>query len=83
MSFTVVWKPAAERELAELWLASSTRQEIRAAADSIDLQLARDPSNFGEEREGNQRIAIVVPLVVEFEVREKDRMVSVQAVRVC
>jgi hypothetical protein len=36
MKYTVVWKPSAEKRLAEIWMASSDRQRIADAADRID-----------------------------------------------
>lgn len=82
MSFIVIWKPSAERELTSLWLASRLRHVMRDAADKIDRELARDPMNYGESRGSNRRIAVEEPFVVEFEVREYDRTVYVNTVRI-
>ncbi len=82
MSFTVIWKPSAERELTSLWLASRLRHAMRDAADEIDRELARDPMNYGESRGSNRRIAVEKPFVVEFEVREGDRTVYVNTIRI-
>lgn len=81
MNFTVIWRPAAEQELTSLWLASRSKYGLRDAANEIDRALRCDPLNVGESRNANRRIAIEGPLVVEFEVREDDRVVLVTAVR--
>jgi hypothetical protein len=80
MKYTVVWEPAAERKLAELWNAGPDRADITMAADAIDRVLGRDASTQGEARDGNTRILIRSPLAVYFEVREADCLVSVYAV---
>jgi hypothetical protein len=77
MSFTVTWLPDAEAELAELWLAASDRERIRAAADQIDLQLRNDPTSVGESRARDRRILIVAPLVVTYRVRVADLIVQI------
>jgi hypothetical protein len=43
VSFTVVWRPSAERRLAELWINAPDRHALTAAADAIDSALKRDP----------------------------------------
>lgn len=80
MKYTVVWKPSAEAELARLWADATDRAALSAAADSVDGLLARDPEVRGESRQGSARIIVVQPLVVAFDVREDDRLVSVLSV---
>jgi hypothetical protein len=80
MNWTVVWQPAAEGRLAELWNGGPDRAAITAAANAIDRMLARDPLAAGEARTGAVRILIQPPLAVEFTVSEPDRLVSVYAV---
>jgi len=80
MTYTVLWKPAAEQQLARLWTEATNRGAVAAAADQIDALLARDPLNEGESRSPPTRILIVLPLAVNFRVREQDRIVQVQAV---
>lgn len=80
MSFTVVWNPSAERDLAELWMNSTDRESVAAAADEIDAGLRRDAPFQGESRGGNSRILVVPPLAILFDVNHDDRMVSVWAV---
>ena len=81
MSYTVIWKPAAEHELTALWLASRLRHLVNSAVDRIERQLASDPMSFGESRAVNRRIALESPLAVEFEVADEDRIVYVVTVR--
>ena len=59
MTFTVVWKPTAERLLTKMWLAAADRQSITNAADTIDALLRSDPLTVGESREGNSRLIYV------------------------
>lgn len=75
--YTVVWKPEAERELAEIWLAASDPGLIRHAADDIDAQLRLRPSEAGESRSGMDRILLSEPLGVENRVSDDDRLVRV------
>jgi hypothetical protein len=62
--WTVVWLPDAENELAELWINSSDRDRLTAAADQIDKILRHDPEAIGESRAHGRRILIVPPLAV-------------------
>ena len=80
MSYTVVWKPEAERELTALWLASRLRHLVNAAVNDVDRQLANNPKGVGESREGNRRIALESPLAFEFEVVDEELTVFVIAV---
>jgi hypothetical protein len=79
--FTVVWVPAAERELMELWLAGSNRADVNHAADEIDRRLAIDPLDEGESRSEGRRVLILAPLVVTYRVRNADKIVQVTHVR--
>ena len=47
MSYTVVWKPEAERELTALWLASRLRHLVNAAVNDVDRQLVNNPRVLG------------------------------------
>lgn len=81
MIYTVTWKPAAEEELARLWVASTDRQALASAADQIDRELREDPAHKGESRSGDARILILPPLQVTYRVLEEDRQVLVGAVK--
>ena len=81
MSYTVLWAPAAEAELASIWLAAKDRRPITTASRIADESLGEDPHSQGESREGTSRIMFVRPLALQFEVRPADRIVHVLAVR--
>ncbi len=50
MNFRVRWLRAARDQLATVWLVHSDRNSITTAAHRIDLLLANDPQNEGEDR---------------------------------
>jgi plasmid stabilization system protein ParE len=80
MSFTVIWRPTAQQRLARLWIDSSDRQAVTAAANDIDRFLKHDPLHHGESRFGSTRLLIHRPLAVYYDVSEDDRIVTVWAV---
>lgn len=80
MRYTVIWQPAAEQELANLWMNAEDRQAIAEAADEIDDLLHNDAHELGESKTGWTRRTFIPPLGVAFEVRQADRMVLVLAV---
>jgi plasmid stabilization system protein ParE len=80
MKYTVIWRPDAEDELAELWLAGPDRTEIAQAADQIDVVLGQNPLTAGESRGGGERVFFERPLGVVYRVSQDDRTVVVWAV---
>lgn len=80
MKYTVAWRPQAEQQLAALWLNAADRPRVAAAADAIDMLLAKDPQECGESRSGPTRILFVRLSVVLFEISEPDRIVYVTTV---
>lgn len=80
MKYTVLWTPAAEQELAAIWMDAPDRAAVTSAASSIDALLAENADRQGESRHGNLRIIFAPPLGVEFDVLEEDRIVYVLAV---
>jgi hypothetical protein len=80
MKYTVLWVPAAEQELAAVWMASANRTEVTAAARRIDVRLSKDPESAGESRENDRRILLAAPLGVLFRVSPDDRIVHVLTV---
>ncbi len=80
MNYTVVWRPAAERRLAQSWADADDRPAITKAADAIDSLLRSRPLHVGESRVQNIRILTVAPVSVYYDVHEDDRMVAVWAV---
>lgn len=81
MNFTVVWLPAAEAELTEVWMACEQRNLVSAAAGEIDRLLGGAPFEVGESRDGTTRVLISAPLVVTYQASEADRIVWVASVR--
>ena len=77
MTYTVLWVPGAERELAELWMDAPRRGEVSDAANAIDVRLRTAPDEEGESREQGRRILLVPPLGITFEVVPGDRTVRV------
>jgi hypothetical protein len=77
MSYTVVWVPAAEQELAQLWMDAAQRREVTQAAREIDYRLRFAPVEQGESRAHGRRILLVLPLGVTFEILPEDRLVRV------
>ena len=77
MSFTVVWKPDAEDDLADRWLTTVDRSAVADAANHLEQTLATDPLAAGESREGMTRVAFEGPLGVVYDVSEADRLVTV------
>ncbi len=80
MSFTVVWKPEAERRLATIWTDAIDRNAVSRAADAIDNALKNRPEILGESRSKGRRILLEEPLGVIFRVSPPDRMVTVLTV---
>lgn len=77
MTFGVNWVPAAERELAALWLGARDQQRITEGADRIDRFLRIGPTELGESRSRGRRIAFVDPLWIIFRVLPRERRVEV------
>ena len=77
MKWTVIWTPAAEQDLADLWTNAPDRTAIAAAADSIDAAKEHDPQSLGESRGSITRIAFETPLAVLFDVDVARRSVRV------
>ena len=80
MKYTVVWKPAAEAELAKLWMSARNRSEFTAAADSVENLLKYDPHAQGESRSAGTRLLILDLIAIRFTIIEDDRLVEVLSV---
>ena len=80
MNWTVIWRPSAEQQLAQLWVSAADRNAVTAAANQIDAELQHDPLSAGEARAGPTRILIVHPLAVYFDVDVAQHEVAVWAV---
>jgi hypothetical protein len=53
------------------------KSQLTASADGIDRELAKNPLDVGEAREGTSRILILAPLAVEYDVIMDDHKVIV------
>jgi hypothetical protein len=62
MKYTVIWKPAAEQKLADIWLQSTDRQAVTDAADRIDRLLKYSPGTVGKVRDRKRRFSRYVRL---------------------
>jgi hypothetical protein len=80
MTYTVLWIPPAEQNLATVWMDADDRDAVTSAAHTIDRLLARDPESVGEVRFDTVRTLSIAPLGVDYEVIEADRIVYVLAV---
>lgn len=80
MSWTVVWLPAAEQELAAVWMAAADRNAVTAASARLDRRLARRGPRVGESRSGGLRVAFAAPLGILFTVDRPARRVTVAQV---
>ena len=77
MNYTVVWTPAAENQLAAVWVASARQRAVTRAVEILDTRLAAGGPAVGESRSHGRRIAIEAPIGVIFEVDENTRTVRV------
>ena len=80
MRYTVIWKPEAERRLAELWMEADEPERLANASNLIERELATNPSAVGEQRIGSIRVVIVPPLGIYFKLNSEDRQVLVLTV---
>jgi hypothetical protein len=80
MSYTVVWEPTAEQELADIWMRAKDPAAVTSAAHQIDQLLGMDPLGEGESRDDPLRILFVEPLGVYYEVDQPGGRVEVRKV---
>ena len=66
MSYEVIWRRAAENELADIWMKSNDRGAINRASATLDRLLEHEGPNAGESRIGYWRIAHEAPLGIYF-----------------
>ena len=78
MTYAVIWRPSAERKLAEIWTSADDRQTVTDAANAIDALLRATPLEVGESRVVNIRILTVLPLSVYYDVHEECRAYAVR-----
>jgi plasmid stabilization system protein ParE len=80
MKYTVILTPAAEQDLARVWMNASDRNAVTAASHLIDRLLANDPEKQGAPRFDTVRTMSIPPLGVDYEIVEDDRIVYVLTV---
>ena len=76
MRYTLVWVPAADDELARIWMEAADRRAVTAATAEIDRLLKSKPLAVGEAYDDDRRLA-VDPLEVIYTVSPDDCMVRV------
>jgi hypothetical protein len=80
MKYTVIWRPEAIQELADIWMRSANRDAVSVATRRIDQHLREEVSNAGQTHYDPTRILIVPPLVALFEISNFDRQAVVLSV---
>lgn len=84
-SFRVIWRRRLiEHDLAGFVVSAMQHEgavEITRAMNEIDRLLAANPQAHGESRDEFERILIVPPLVVDYEVYEDEQVVYVLRAR--
>jgi hypothetical protein len=85
MNYNVVWKHSVIRRLAEIYVQLRQRGEptapLTAAVARLDQLLQTDPHTCGKSRADTERILIVSPLAVSFEVYQDEHVVFVMRLR--
>jgi hypothetical protein len=79
--FRVEWEPAAEDELARIWLRSSDPQAVTSAQAQADRLLARDPIKYGRHLSEGLYGIDVPPLMLTYTIDLKARLVEVTWIR--
>jgi hypothetical protein len=81
VSYRVIWRQRVKRRLDVLTFLTGERggspDRITRATEEIDRRLAADPANEGESRQENERVLVVHPLCVTFEVFETSQVVLI------
>lgn len=76
--YRVEWLQSALDELAEVWMRADAplRQAITQAAHIIEQRLRLNPDE-GESREGDERVFLLPPLGLVFEVDQPHRLITI------
>lgn len=81
MSYRVVWRRKLRQRLDLLAFLAHERGDfsgaIPRAIQEVELRLALAPNEEGESRSGNERVLVVTPLSVKYEVFEADETVLI------
>ena len=78
---TVVWVSDTEAELAEIWLASASRDRVTSASHAIDLALGQNAEAVGSPVAEGLIAYDQPPLRVLFEILDDDRLVRILKVK--
>jgi len=81
MTYTVVWTPSAEDELAEIWNQAADQQAVADASNRIDRLLRRNPLDLIEPVHEGLFSFVAEPLAILLEVEPDDRLVRVVQVK--
>lgn len=81
MSYTVAWDHRALDELHEIWKQHGDREGLQHVVTRLDTQLAHQPIDAGESRQGRFRVIFKFPLVVWFYIDERMHEVRIVHVR--
>lgn len=79
--FLVEWEPAAEDELARIWLRSSDPFAVTAAQAQADRLLSRDPIHHGRHLAEGLFTIDAPPLTLNYTIDPANRLVEVTWVR--
>jgi hypothetical protein len=83
VNFTTIWLDSAEADLLRLYVTARTdgyAEEYTRAAARIEQLFATDPAQLGESRPGHRRFVVELPLAIEFEVHEDQRVTIITRV---
>lgn len=83
MRRTVLWVTSAEGELAEIWMASFSRNDVAAASQSIDARLTDDAESNGVRLSEGLWAIEESPVRVIYEILDDDRVVRILKVKLC
>ncbi len=81
MNYRVDWSRNAKRQLATIWLNTRIRNSVARAATVLERLLMLDPSHEGIFIKRSIRRRYVTPLLVDFQVDEKNHVVTILRVR--
>jgi hypothetical protein len=80
MNYSVDWTDEADKQLADIWINASDRDDVTAAANRVEFLWRRDPLGQGESRAGDDRLMFEEPLSVYYRVDPVNHMVWVISV---
>jgi hypothetical protein len=80
MTYTVIWLPAAEEELAAVWLDAQYQAAVTRASELLDRRMQAQGPDCGESRPDGRRIDFEWPLGVLFRVDDARKTVTVSHV---